>query len=306
MEACVSLRRFSPWKRTERNIGNECCLAINRADIVCDAWLVGPKESRSFFDTYTAFLIVKNFMSPQMREFKGLTAVITGGGTGVGAAVALALAEVGASVCLIGRRLDLLQSVATKARSLGSEATCYSADLATNSGQLEISRKLSHDLPHVDVLIQNAAMYIAGPIEYASLAEFDKQYQTNVRAPYVLTQTLLPMLKARCGQVVFINSSSAIVAKPMSSQYDSTKHALKAIADSLRGEVNAHGVRVLSVYLGRTASEMQERIHRMEEKPYQPDLLLQPEDVASVVLNALSLPRTAEVTDIHIRPMIKT
>jgi short-subunit dehydrogenase len=63
-----------------------------------------------------------------------------------------------------------------------------------------------------------------------------------------LTKTLLLMLKARCGQVVFINSRSGIVARPMSAQYDLTKHALKAIADSLRGEVNRDGVRVLSVY----------------------------------------------------------
>ncbi len=82
----------------------------------------------------------------------------------------------------------------------------------------------------------------------------------NVRAPYILTQALLPMLKARRGQVVFINSSSGIIAKPRSAQYDSTKHALEAIADSLRGEVNAHGVRVLSVYLERTVTKMQERI----------------------------------------------
>ena len=92
----------------------------------------------------------------------------------------------------------------------------------------------------------------------------------------------------------------------MTAQYDSTKHALKALADSLRGEINRHGVRVLSVYLGRTASEMQERIHRMEGKPYRPELLLQPNDVASIVVNVLSLPRTAEVTDISIRPMIKS
>jgi NADP-dependent 3-hydroxy acid dehydrogenase YdfG len=241
-----------------------------------------------------------------VRGFEGQIAVITGGGTGVGAAVALALAEAGASVHLIGRRLDLLQSVATKARSLGSNATCYPSDLATGSGQLEVSQQLTCDLPNVDILIQNAASYVAAPIARASLAELDRHYQINVRAPYVLTQTLLPMLKARRGQVVFVNSSSGIVAKPMSSQYDLTKHALKAIADSLRGEVNPCGVRVLSIYLGRTASEMQERIHRMEGKPYRPELLLQPTDVASVILNALSLPRTAEVTDIHIRPMFKT
>ena len=70
----------------------------------------------------------------------------------------------------------------------------------------------------------------------------------------------------------------------MTAQYDSSKHALKAIADSFRVEINPHGVRALSVYLGRTASDMQERIYLMEgvNRPYRPELLLQPEDVASV------------------------
>jgi NADP-dependent 3-hydroxy acid dehydrogenase YdfG len=241
-----------------------------------------------------------------VRVFVGQTAIITGGGTGVGAALALALATAGASVCLIGRRIETLESVAARARGLGSEAICYSADLADNSGQLRLAQRLVRELRQVDILIQNAAAHAAGPIELGSPAEFDALYQTNVRAPYVLTQALLPMLKARRGQVVFVNSSSGMVAKPLSAQYDSTKYALKAIADSLRGEVNADGVRVLTVYLGRTATDMQEQIHRMHGKPYQPELLLQPEDVASVILNALSLPPTAEVTDIHIRPMIKT
>jgi NADP-dependent 3-hydroxy acid dehydrogenase YdfG len=240
------------------------------------------------------------------RRLLGRTAVITGGGTGVGAAVALALAERGASIHLIGRRLDKLEFVAAKARKLGAEAVCYSADISSPSGHLALTECLATNLMHVDILIQSAATYVAGSIENADLSDFDKHYQTNVRAPYALTQALLPMIKMRHGQVVFINSSAGIAAKPMSAQYDSTKHALKAIADSLRGEVNAHGVRVLSVYLGRTASEMQERICQLEAKPYRPELLLQPEDVASVVVNALSLPDTAEVTDIHIRPMIKS
>jgi NADP-dependent 3-hydroxy acid dehydrogenase YdfG len=241
-----------------------------------------------------------------VNAFEGQIAVITGAGTGVGSAVALALASAKAKIKLIGRRLNRLESVAAKARSYGTEATCYIGDLATSSSQLELAQQLTRDLPHVDILVQNAGVHFTGPIEHASLADFDAQYQTNMRAPYVLTQALLPMLKARRGQVVFVNSSSGVAAKPMTAQYDSTKHGLKAIADSLRGEVNDHGVRVLSVYLGRTASEMQEKIFRTEGRPYRPDLLLQPEDVASVILNALSLPRTAEVTDLHIRPMNKT
>jgi short-subunit dehydrogenase len=241
-----------------------------------------------------------------VREFEGQTAVITGGGTGIGAAIALALAKERASLWLVGRRAELLESVAESARGLGADATCCPFDLGSETGQNELTQRLTSNLHQVDVLVHNAAIYVPGPIDHASLEDFDRHYQINVRAPYVLTQALLPMLKARRGQVVFINSSGGISAKPLLSQYDSTKHALKAIADSLRGEVNAAGVRVLSVYLGRTASDMQARIHEQEGKPYRPELLLQPEDVASIILNALTVSRTAEVTDIHIRPMIKS
>jgi NADP-dependent 3-hydroxy acid dehydrogenase YdfG len=78
------------------------------------------------------------------------------------------------------------------------------------------------------------------------------------------------------------------------------------LADSLRDEVNADGIRILSVYPGRTATPRIEALHAKEGRPYQPGLLLQPEDVASVVLNALTLPWTAEVTNISIRPMQKS
>jgi NADP-dependent 3-hydroxy acid dehydrogenase YdfG len=113
------------------------------------------------------------------------------------------------------------------------------------------------------------------------------------------------MLIPRQGQIVFINSSAGLTAKAGAGQYAATKFALKAIADSLRAEVNALGLRVLSVYPGRTASPMQAAIYKMEGKAYNPERLLQPEDVAACVINALSLPRTAEVTDIQVRPLVK-
>ena len=137
------------------------------------------------------------------------------------------------------------------------------------------------------------------------MTELDMQYRTNVRAPYLLTQALLPLLRRRQGQVVFINSSVGLAARAQVGPYAATKHALKALADSFREEVNTSGLRVLSVYLGRTASPMQAMIHAMEGKPYYPEYLIQASDVAAVVLNALCLPRTAEVTDISIRPMHK-
>jgi NADP-dependent 3-hydroxy acid dehydrogenase YdfG len=241
-----------------------------------------------------------------MGSVKGQIAVITGGGSGVGAAVALALAGAGVDIHLVGRRLKKLESIAEQARRFGSEAICHSVDLDTLSGPVELGHQLMQKLPHLDLLIQSAGAYLSGPIEQANLSDFDSQYRTNVRAPYALVQSLLPMLKIRRGQIVFINSSSGTLAKANTAQYDSTKHALRAIADSLRAEVNSHGIRVLSVYLGRTATEMQERVRRTEGAPYHPELLLQPEDVASVILHSICLARTAEITDIHIRPMIKS
>ena len=77
------------------------------------------------------------------------------------------------------------------------------------------------------------------------------------------------------------------------------------MGDSLRDEVNEDGVRVLSVFPGRTATPRQERIHAGEGREYRPERLLQPADVASVVVCALELPRTAEVTDISLRPFLK-
>ncbi len=112
------------------------------------------------------------------------------------------------------------------------------------------------------------------------------------------------MLRARRGQIVFINSWAGFNARAGAGQYAATKHALRAIADSLREEVNSEGLRVLSVFPGRTATPMQETMHAIEGKEYLPERLQQPEDVAAVVVNALLLPRTAEVTEIRMRPLI--
>jgi NADP-dependent 3-hydroxy acid dehydrogenase YdfG len=242
----------------------------------------------------------------RMKRFGGRTAVITGGGSGVGLAIALALAKEGSDLCLIGRSLENLEAAASKAQSAGARVVCCRADLAKDADLIELMRRLTVDVDGVDILVHSAAVLECAPIELASLDQFDTHYRVNIRAPYALTQVLLPTLRSRRGEVVFINSSSGTVAKPQFAQYGSTKHALRALADSLRAEVNSEGVRVLSVFLGRTATEMQARLHGEDGKAYRPELLLQPDDVASIVLSALSLPRTAELTDIHIRPLIKT
>ena len=95
-------------------------------------------------------------------------------------------------------------------------------------------------------------------------------------------------------------------ASPGVSQFSASQHAVRAFADALRAEVNADGIRVTVVHPGRTATTRQERIYETEARAYQPELLMQPEDVAMVVVAIVSLPRTAEITEISMRPMVKS
>lgn len=232
-------------------------------------------------------------------------AVITGASSGIGRAIALGLADRGATLCLVGRKLEKLEEVAKIAESIVPCVKGYRVDMTLDNNIEEFAVRLKQDFGHIDILIHSAGVISQGRMEEAPIEDFDWQYSVNARAPYVLTQALLPIMRSCKGQIVFINSSTGLNARGNVGQYAATKHALKAIADSLREEVNADGLRVLSMFLGRTATPMQDAVHKMEGKEYHPERLIQPEDVAAVVINALSLPRTAEVTDIFIRPLNK-
>jgi len=240
-----------------------------------------------------------------MTSLKGQIAVVTGAGSGIGKAMALALAEQGAVLCLVGRNSERLEAVAKYARNFSSDVSIHKTDLGIDRDIHLLAAGLKKDFGGVDILIHSAGVISIGRFEDASIEDFDFQYKINVRAAYLLTQEVLPMLREKKGQVVFMNSSVGVTGKGGVGQYAASKHALKGLADSLREEVNADGVRVLSVYLGRTATPMQAALHEMEEKKYVPERLLQPEDIAEVVLNALGLSKTAEVTDIFIRPLRK-
>ncbi len=234
------------------------------------------------------------------------TGVVTGATSGIGRAIARSLAAAGMALGIVGRDTTRLAAVSSEIRTHAVRVESYLADLCSDDDIRRVSSDLQREFGALDVLIHSAGIFSAGRLLQASIDEFDALYRVNVRAPYVLTQALLPMLSVRRGQVVFINSSAGLRARAGIGAYAASKHALKAIADSLRAEVNELGIRVITVYPGRTATPQQEKIHEQEGKQYRSELLLQADDVAKAVLGALDMPRTAEVTDIHIRPMVKS
>jgi len=237
-------------------------------------------------------------------DFRGRVALVTGASSGIGRAVVRALAERGATVCLAGREASRLYALRDEMQAL-SPAHAYVSDLAQDEDLDRLREFLVRDHARLDLLIHSAGAISLGTIESMPVSEFDWQYRVNLRAPFLLTQMLLPLLKAAQGQIVFVNSSVGTRVKERVGAYAATKHALKAIADTLRMETNQFGIRVLSVYPGNTATPMQQAIQQQSGQLIAPENLLAPEDVAAVIVNALLLPRTAEVTDINIRPLGK-
>lgn len=244
--------------------------------------------------------------SNKMTTLKNKVALVTGAGSGIGKAIAIGLAEKGVTLCLIGRNTDALQKVAVLAKQSASQVICIQCDLRSDADIDALVDVIADQCHGLDILVHSAGIYTMGEIENASTPEFDMLLRTNAVAPFRLTQRLIPLLKQSQGDLVFINSSAGLSAGKGVAQYAASKHALKALADSFRAELNSFGVRVLSVYPGRTATPMQQDVYSRENKTYAPELLLQPEDVASIVICALELGHTAEVTDLSIRPRIKT
>jgi NAD(P)-dependent dehydrogenase (short-subunit alcohol dehydrogenase family) len=227
-------------------------------------------------------------------------ALVVGASGGIGRAIAFDLLAAGAEVFMQGRSMENLVQKLPPANACG-QSHFVVADL-TEAGAVEAIAAAVAPKGRLDVLIMSSGIYERShdPVVFA------RQIASNLIGPYALVQKLLPMLIESKGQVVFINSTQGLKAAPGIGQYAATKHAMKAIADSLRDEVNAEGVRVMSIFLGRTATEMQRGIFASEGRPYPPERLIQSTDVAELVLSLVRLPPTCEATDIVLRPMQKT
>ena len=234
------------------------------------------------------------------QALRDRTALVTGASSGIGAAVAEALGRAGARLLLTGRDTGRLSEVAGRTGS--PQVETFAVDL-TDDGQLrELAERAGSVFGSLDVLVHAAGALFWGPVATTPVAELDRQMAVNVRAPFLLTQLVLPLLRAAGGQVVLVNSNAVRRPAAGMASYAASKHALLGLADCLREEVAGDGVRVLSVFPGRTATPMQQELRRLEGQPYDPAGLLQPEDVAALVLEALMLPPRAEATDLFMRP----
>jgi NAD(P)-dependent dehydrogenase (short-subunit alcohol dehydrogenase family) len=232
-------------------------------------------------------------------NLSGVRALVAGASGEIGRAIAFDLLRADAEVFMLSRsRARLVQPLPPA--NVREKCHYVVADLTDRDAVERIGAEMSAS-GRLDVLVLSSGIYERSR-EPEALA---RQIAANLLGPYSLVQRLLPLLIKAQGQVAFINSTQGLKAAAGIGQFAATQHAMKAIADSLRDEINGEGVRVTSIFLGRTATERQRGIFAAEGRPYRPEVLVQPADVAQVVLSLLQLPRTSEATDIVLRPMQK-
>ena len=182
---------------------------------------------------------------PDDLGLSGSAIIVTGAGSGIGAATARRLAAVSAGVVLVGRRADLLQAQAKAIAAAGGTAHCVPADLARPDAPQEIAAACRERFGRIDGLVNNAAVCRHHPIAEWTTDGFDEHVATNVRAPYFLIQAVLPdLLAAPVKSVVNLSSSSGALQLTSQSVYGTTKAALNYLTRSLAGELAPHGVRV--------------------------------------------------------------
>ncbi|HEV7933742.1 MAG TPA: SDR family oxidoreductase [Actinomadura sp.] len=243
------------------------------------------------------------------------TYIITGATGGIGRSVAGLLAERGHELILVGSSAERLAEAAADLAS-GPAARTRAFDPAAPAPapsrvhtlvlDLAEPRRLEASLAGVSLPDRlDGIVHSAGVVEIGRVAELEAdrwvdQLMVNLVSAAELTRLSLPALRAAQGHVVFVNSGAGLHVNPMWGAYAASKHGLRALADALRAE--EPGLRVTSVYPGRTATGMQRKVRTQESGSYDPEAYMSPGTVARVILNAMEAPRDAVVTDVSVRP----
>ncbi len=243
----------------------------------------------------------------------GTVALVTGASSGIGEATALALAEHGAAVALVARRMDRLEAVAARIRDAGGTALPIEADVTDQERARAAVERTVAELGRLDTLINNAGMMLLGPVVDADTAEWWQMLDINVRALLSCADAALPHLIAgaessarNVADMVNVSSVAGRTVRRGSAVYNLTKHGVGAFSESLRQEVARQHVRVSLVEPGATATELRSHnrpeIRRMQEERFAGVRTMDAADIADAILYIVTRPWHVAVNEVLIRP----
>jgi NAD(P)-dependent dehydrogenase (short-subunit alcohol dehydrogenase family) len=238
-----------------------------------------------------------------METLNGKVVLITGGGGGLGAALCETLAATGAVAIAADIRPEPAEKLTQNLRERGMEAAALALDI-TNDQQVETAiQKIIDQHGRIDALINNAGTDVTLPVEELSIADWDRVMSVNLRAPFVLSRAVLPLMKQQgSGHIVNIASTAAKRAWANASVYHASKWGLMGLSHALHVEGRPHGVKVTAVVAGGMKTPF--LLDRFPD--IDPGLLQDPKTVAETIRYVLMQPAETVISEIMVIPMRET
>jgi NAD(P)-dependent dehydrogenase (short-subunit alcohol dehydrogenase family) len=238
-----------------------------------------------------------------VETLEGKVALITGGGGGLGAAVGEVLSAAGAVAIAADVRFEPAEKLAQSLRDRGLEAMALMLDI-TDEQQIERGiQKVIDQYGKIDILINNAGTDVTLPVEELSIADWDKVMNVNLRAPFILSKYILPLMKHQGnGHIVNIASTAAKRAWANASVYHASKWGLMGLSHALHVEGRPHGVKVTALVAGGMKTPF--LLDRFPD--IDPNLLQDPKTVAETIHYILLQPAETVISEIMVIPMRET
>ena len=231
----------------------------------------------------------------------GKSAVVTGGGRGIGAAIARRLVELGASCLICGRSSEPLQRTANEIRKIGGNCEIFVCDVTSYSSVESLASHVRKAFGRLDVLVNNAGIGgFGGPLHTMPVEEWDKVLNTNLRGVFYTIRALAPLMIAnKGGDIVNISSLAGKNPLPGGAAYAASKRGLNGLTYSLAEELRTYNIRVATVCPGSTATELSPHLGKDPRK------MLQPADVAHVVAMLVTQAPQSFSSEVILRPTQK-
>ena len=234
-----------------------------------------------------------------MRRLEGKVALVTGASRGIGCAIARALLDEGAHTFLVSRRREAVRKLAAAWNAAGGRAEALSADVTREREVNRLIARVKKRSGRLDILINNAGVFTYKPFGKTTLEDWRSNIDTNLTGTFLCTRAALPLLKRkRGGHILNIISVAGREAFENCSAYCASKFGALGLSRVLAEELRPFGIRVTAILPGPVRTKMIQKLGLRVPK----GRILEPEDVARTVVEALTQPQRASLEEIVLRP----
>lgn len=223
-----------------------------------------------------------------MQNLAGKKALITGGGRGLGRAVALALASEGVSVAITGRNEETLKQTVAEIESKGVKSAYAVFDVSNKNEVYAGIEQLQKDFGAFDIVVNNAGIAAFGGILDMDDEQWENIVRTNLMGPYYVSRAVAKtMIERKSGDIINVSSTAGLKGNAMTSAYSASKFGLIGLSESMMLELRKHNVRVTTLTPSTIATDLTQKDLKITDG--NPEKVLQPEDFAELVVSLLKL-----------------